>query len=621
MKISLVKLICICALASVGAMAQDQAPGQGRGGRGAVAVPGQPQPILGQPGYPPRPYQENREGYGAVMFGDYCRSCHSSQPKPGVPDPVAIKNMSPERIYASMVTGSMKDMANDLDDTQKRGVAEWMAGRKLGGTDLGDPKSMGGACAGKSPVHNTAAAWDGWSPQPTNARFQNDQSAGLTAAQVPNLKVKWAFGVPGAKSMYAQPSVFGDRVFVGSDNGWMYSVDAATGCLYWGFQAQSGIRSAAVVGSIGTGSSRFAAFFGDVHGNVYAVDASNGELLWKVLADSQPLARVIGSPKLYEGRLYVPVTGLDEVESGSPNFPCCTSRGSVVALDAATGKEIWKTYTLPEPAQLVTKIGGREIWGPSGAGVWNSPTIDVKRRALYFGTGNALSGPEPKTTDSVMALNMDTGKLLWNFQGTYGDLWRSGGPDVDFSASPILATLADGHDIIVAAQKSGTVWCLDPDRNGTLLWKYETPSERSRAIITFGGAADAQTAYFNSRPGVFAVQLSNGKEKWFFPFPPPSEAMKSHVGASAAMTAITGAAFSVGLDGVIRALAATDGSLLWEFNTAQEFKTVNGVSAKGGSMGSGGVALVNGRLIVVSGYNGFQNGEAGNVLLAFEPSK
>jgi len=619
------------------------------------AAQSSPDPIVGQPGHPPRPYNQNREGYGAGIFGDYCLLCHGNAEVERAPSPSTLKQMSPEKIYTALTTGSMKEMARDLNDDQKRGVAEWVSGRRLGASGNGDIKSMTNACGSKTPVRTSTVDWNGWSPDSSNTRFQPPKSAGLTAAQLPGLKLKWAFGLPGAMSMYAQPAIAGDRIFVGSDGGYMYSVDVASGCVYWSFQAQSGIRSAATVGPVKPGSSKIAAFFGDVRGNAYAVDASNGELLWKVATDPNPVARIIGAPQLFEGRLYVPVTGLDEVESNSPNFACCSSRGIIVALNAETGKQIWKTYTIAETPKVIKKMSnGRDVMGPSGAGVWNTPTLDRKRRAIYFGTGNGFTGPPVKTTDSIMALSIDTGKVLWSFQGTEADIWHVGcpqgipgappnagrggrggrgpagppredcvpvapSPDWDFSASPILVNRPGGRSMLIAGQKSGVVWALDPDKKGALIWKYEPPESRGRVSIVFGGAADDQNAYFNSRPGIYAVGLSDGVEKWFTPLPPPIGLMQDHPGASAAVSSITGVVFSVGLDGLVRALSAGDGKIVWEFNTAQEFKTVNGVAGKGGSIGSGGVAISKGMIFVASGYVGFQNGAPGNVLLAFGP--
>ncbi|MGE0404762.1 MAG: PQQ-binding-like beta-propeller repeat protein [Candidatus Korobacteraceae bacterium] len=598
--------------------------------------------ITGRPGYPPSYYNPGREGFGAGTFGDYCATCHGNPAVERAPHPSVIKQMPPERIYAALTTGSMKEMAKDLSDLDKRGIAEFMSGRRLGASGSGDAASMSNRCSARPALRaqRNAPVWNGWSPDASNTRYQSAKAAGLTAAEMPKLKLKWAFGIPAAMSMYAQPSFFDGRVFVGSDNGHMYALDAASGCVYWSFQAKSGIRSAAAIGPVAPGSSKYAAFFGDVHGNAYAVDAQNGELLWTVSTDAHPLARITAAPVLHERRVYVPVTVLEEVESRSRNYACCSGRGALVALDAQTGKQIWKTYTIQETPGVIKKTSkGKEIFGPSGAGIWNTPTLDPKRRAIYFGTGNGFTGYS-KTSDAILAVNMDTGKMLWTFQATKDDIWHSGcprteeqfatapedcaplvaAPDWDFSASPILAKRADGREMLVAGQKSGVVWGLDPEK-GTLIWKFEQPEGRGRMGILFGGAADDQNAYFNSRGGIFAVQLSSGSEKWFTPIPAPTGGMKSHPGASAAVSAIAGVAFSVGLDGMIRALGANDGKLLWEYNTVREFETVNGVKAKGGSMGSGGVAVANGTIIVASGYIGFQNGAPGNVVLAFAPAE
>jgi polyvinyl alcohol dehydrogenase (cytochrome) len=389
-----------------------------------------------------------------------------------------------------------------------------------------------------------------------------------------------------------------------------------------------------------------------VHGNVYAVDAFNGELLWKIAIDPHPLARITGAPVVYNGRLYVPVASLEEVESGSANYACCTFRGMLAALDSETGKQIWKTYTIADAPHPIRKNSlGKDVMGPSGAGVWCAPAIDPKRHAVYIETGNAFSEPATETSDAVMALDMDTGKVLWTLQATAKDVWHgscgrgtgngrnpasvhksdigleypeencpeNGGPDQDFSGGAILTTLANGRDIVIAGQKPGVVWGLDPDKRGAVIWKVNIARAPGNAGIIFGGAADRENAYFNLRSGgAVAVDLSDGKEKWFTPVSAPA-AMKAHAGSSAAVTLIPGVMFSAGLDGVLRAFSAADGKPLWEYNTDRDFDTVNRVPARGGSMGAAGATVANGMVFVGSGYIGFQNGVPGNVLLAFAP--
>src|SRR5581483_11602974 len=234
--------------------------------------------------------------------------------------------------------------------------------------------------AAMAATFRSGPSWNGWGPDASNARFQTEQAAQIPAAQVTRLRLKWAFGFPGVKSVMGAPVVVGGRVFLGVDTGEVYSLDAATGCQYWIFKAEAGVRSAITVAHV---ESRLAAFFGDLKANVYAVDVLTGEQLWKVHVDDHCSARVTASPKVFDGHVYVPVASGEEGAAVIPKYPCCTFRGSVVALDAATGRQIWKTYTIAdEPKQVGKNSDGILRWAPAGGGVWNSPTIDAKRHAL-----------------------------------------------------------------------------------------------------------------------------------------------------------------------------------------------------------------------------------------------
>jgi polyvinyl alcohol dehydrogenase (cytochrome) len=484
------------------------------------------------------------------------------------------------------------------------------------------------------------AAWNGWGADITNTRFQSAAAAGLSAKQVPQLKLKWAFGFPNGVHTYGQPTIAAGRVFVGSDTSFVYSLDAAAGCIYWSYLSQSGVRTAISIGPVpGQGDARYAAYFGDERANVYAVDAATGGLLWRVLVDDHPLAHITGAPTLYGGRLYVPVSVAEETVSSNLHYPCCTFRGSVVALNANTGQQIWKSYTIAEKPKPVRKNSlGTQLWGPAGAAVWVSPTIDVKRHALYVGTGDSYTEPAAKTSDAIVAFDMDTGKMLWSFQDTKNDTWMHGceperpgencpkevGPDWDYGASPILRTRPDGSQILVASSKSGNVVGLDPDRKGAVIWKTSLAEKQpgTRGLIVFGGAADEQSAYFalNQVRAVAALQLATGERKWVAPVTMEDFPGRPFVfGGSAAVTAIPGVVFTGGWDGVLRALSTEDGRVMWEYNTMKEFETVNGVTAKGGSMGAPGPTVAGGMVFVGSGYVGAIGGFPGNVLLAFSP--
>jgi polyvinyl alcohol dehydrogenase (cytochrome) len=599
--------------------------------------------------------QRLSESTGINLFQANCTGCHSESPVEHAPSESAIKTMPPERIYEAITTGAMKNMAAKLTDGEKRLLAEYVGGRKLDKDDAGDSKNMPNVCPAHPPVKDMSApSWNGWGDL-SNTRFQPAQAAGLSAGQVSRLKLKWAFGFPGATALYGATAVDG-RILVSSNAGYVYSLDAETGCIHWSFHSASVVRSGVTVGPMKPGSSKLAAFFGDIHGNAYALDPSNGELLWKASIDSQPLARVTANPRLYQGRLYFPLASLEEDEARTPNHVCCTFRGVVAALDAATGKQIWKTYTIPEEPKLIRKNSlGVDYMGPSGAGVWTTPIVDTKRRALYFGTGNSFSEPA-LTSDSMMAVSMDTGKILWWRQARENDVWHGGcaqtvpgraapggpgpgrgnqppypkencvektGPDWDYAASPNLATMPDGRTVIIASPKQAVVRALDPDKKGETIWEQDV----ARGIgggageIVFGGAVDSQYVYYGLQlgNGLIALRLSDGIEQWFTPLKTP-EGMTQHRGVVAAVSVIPGVLFAGGMDGLLRAVSTGNGQPIWEFDTAKEFQTVNGVAAKGGSIGAGGPIIANGMVFVGSGYVGFQNGVPGNVLLAFAPS-
>ena len=573
---------------------------------------------------------------GVRLFEQHCATCHGN-PKSSVaaPDVLSLWKMTPEAVYAALARGPHTTSPGPADD-EKREIAFYLGGRKVDIAQIADAKLMPNKCSSNPSITTSELSgkpsWNGWGNGATNARFQPADAAGLPADQVPQLKLKWAFGFPGADQVYGQPTIAAGRVFVGVDTGAVYSLDAATGCVYWSFQATAGVRSAISIGPVkGQGAAKFGVYFGDIRANVYMLDANTGKLLWKIKVEDHPVARITGAPTLYEERLYVPVASSEERAAGySTVYPCCMFRGSVVALDANTGRKIWKTYTVQEPPKPTQKTSlGVQQWGPNGGAVWNAPTIDAKNHAIYIGTGDAYTPPTAKTTDAIMALDMKTGKILWAIQDTENDAWVAGcgpqnpsencpkdiGPDYDFGSSPILRTLPDGHRILVAGQKSGMVWGHDPDREGTLVWKAQLVQKLALGMITFGGAADERNAYFGLRTGgVAAVQLDTGERRWFTPIEGP--ATPGPLGETAAITAIPGAIFSGGWDGILRAFSTGDGHLLWEYNTIREFQTVNHVLAKGGSMGAPGPTVAGGMVFAGSGYV-FGAGTPGNVLLAF----
>ncbi|MGA9882684.1 MAG: PQQ-binding-like beta-propeller repeat protein [Candidatus Acidiferrales bacterium] len=591
---------------------------------------------------------------GEAVFGKTCAQCHAgAHPVNRAPSQKTLEEMTPEAIYAAVTTGVMAPAAKNLTDKQKRDLAEYLGGRPLDLSDAGSAAKMRNRCA-TNPVFvdsPSAAAWNGWSTGLDNARYQPAASAGLTAAQAPQLKLKWAFGFPNASTMYGQPTLVGGRVFIGSDNAYVYSLNAESGCVYWSYHAKSGVRTSPVIGRLtaavmGRSGAKFAAYFGDMRGNVYAVDAHSGKLLWTRKITTHELARISNGPALYDHRLYVPVSATEEVFSADPHYPCCTFRGSVVALDANTGRVLWKSYTIPEAPKPVKKNSlGTQLYAPAGAAVWNTPTIDPERHALYVGTGDAFTEPAAKTSDAVVAFDLKTGKMLWSYQTEANDAWMVGcvpettencpkdlGTDHDIGSSPILVKLRDGRRVLLVTPKSGTVFALDPDKRGAFLWKLPLINTvaPNNGDIAFGGATDGNAFYVPQEDGTFvAIDAADEKLLWRVRLEPLSDLGKKtpngenrtkagmRFGQSAAATLIPGAVFTGGWDGIFRALSTSDGKVIWQFNTAQDFKTVNGVAAKGGSMGGPGAVVVNGMLYVGSGYANVGGGMPGNVLLAF----
>jgi polyvinyl alcohol dehydrogenase (cytochrome) len=567
---------------------------------------------------------------GAALFVQKCAGCHRPDNAMRAPAPEVLHQMTKDTILAALDSGRMRWEGKLLSKAKREAIAEY-----VGAKGATTPEEITGYCARDLDPPANLPVWAGWGADLGNSRFQPGLAAGLNRGQVKDLKLKWAFGFPGAAATFGQPTAFAGRVFVGSEDGTVYAIDAATGCLWWRFKASATVKTAISIGKRGS-----AVFFGDTNGNVYALKAEDGTVVWEAHPDPHPAARITGSPLLVGTRLYVPISSGEEGASADPAYPCCTFRGSVVALDASTGKEIWRAFTIAgEPQPTHKNAQGVQYWGPSGAAVWSSPTADLKRHAIYVATGNNYSGPPTDSSDSVIAFDMNTGTKLWSRQLTKTDVWNSGcvaekkdncperpGEDFDFGAPPILQSFRAGQEVLLLAQKSGIVYALDPERRGQPLWKSRIGHGGPLGGIEWGGAADNRYVYLPlsdfdfSNPlaggGLFALDLRSGRQVWHAAAPKP--ACAGQFGCSAAQmappTLIPGVVFAGSLDGHLRAYDTRQGNALWDFDTAQEFRTTNGVRAHGGSLNGAGPTIVAGMLYVNTGYT---NAMAGNVLLAF----
>ncbi len=576
---------------------------------------------------------------GSAIYSASCAACHD-HPQERVPSRESLAKRAPEDVITALSTGAMKEQGKNLNDADKRAVARFLTGKEPSVAVTAAPPVT--RCAsGPAPITMSDGNWNGWGRDVENTRFQ--PSPGFTAEDVPKLKVKWAFGYPGMFT-YGQPTIIGDRLYVTSGNGTIFALNAQTGCTYWTLETGTSARTAISVGPAPANSgAKYLAYFGDEKAVVHAVNADDGKPLWTNKVDEHPVARITGAPVLYKNDLYVPVSSVEEVSGRNAKYECCKFRGSIVKLEAATGKLLWKTHTITDPPTAWKKNNvGTQMYGPAGAAVWSAPTLDVKRKVVYAGTGNSYTDVDQNTANAILAIDMETGSLKWSRQVTPKDNFLVGcnkpgdgncpeivGPDVDFGSSPILRTLPNGKQVILAGQKSGAVYALDPDKRGAILWQDRLSEGSALGGVEWGFAADRENAYVAiadsvtkpdvAKPGITALNIATGKRAWSTPAP-KAECTWGKGGClpaqSQAVTAIPGAVFSGSMDGHLRAYSSQDGSIVWDFDTGKPFETVNGVKATGGSLDAAGPTIANGVLYVNSGY-GRIVGRGGNVLLAF----
>ena len=577
---------------------------------------------------------------GEEVFKQRCAGCHE-QNNPRIPARETLQKMPATRILRTLNYGAMMTVAYTMSQSQREAVASFL------GTPGGDPAPPAAAfCADRS-VRIPAATfqWNGWSPGTSNARFQTAAQAGLTLEGVRNLELKWAFAYQGDITAFSQPTILDGNLFIGSAGGAIRNLDPATGCMRWEYQAPGPVRTSILAVRDGR---RTALLFGDQEGWFYALEGSTGSLLWRKQMEKHDATRLTGAPVAYQGVVFVPVASWEENRASEPDYLCCTMRGSVAALRIHDGAEVWKTYMVDPPKEIGRNAAGRAQFGPSGAGIWSAPTLDTKRGLLYVTTGDNYSQPVTKTSDAVVALQIKTGRIAWSRQFTDNDIFSgeclataSCGPDFDFGASAILVN-AGGRDLLLAGQKSGVVYALDPARKGEVAWQLRVGQGSTNGGVQWGMASDSRNVYAavsdvarqRRKPtdpadlrandldpakggGLTAIRIADGAKAWFAPGH-PCDPPKSGCSPAqpAAVTAIPGVVFSGSVDGHMRAYAAEDGRVLWDFDTAREFPTVNGVPGHGGSIDGPGAVVVNGMVYVNSGYSR-QSGMPGNVLLAF----
>ncbi len=594
---------------------------------------------------------------GAAVYKEHCAACHDTGVARAA-DRATLAKLPADQIRMALTQGSMFNVGKDLSPAQMDALVLFL------GNGSAAPAASAGAVGSCAPDPHPYSAslkaphWNGWGTTPTQQRFQSADQARLTLAEVPRLKLKWAFGYADSQSASGQPTIVNGRLFVGNTNRNVYALSAATGCTYWTFQAEFPVRTAI---SVGVGAGTALIYFGDQHGSAYAVDAASGALRWKTRVDEHRFAMITGAPTLVDNVLYVPAASLEDAVGADPRYECCKFQGSLSALDAATGKVLWKSSTIAQELRPQHKNAqGVQLWGPAGAGVWSSPTVDLKRQRIYVTTSNATSDPVAQTADAFVAFDLKTGALLWSKQMTGDDGYNLGcdlpqpyntncpsgnGPDYDFASSAMLVDLGGGHRALIAGQKSGMVHALDPDADGKILWQQSVGHGGRLGGVQWGSATDGKTvyvalsdarvapaqattpgaepalvAYFILDPktggGLSAFDVRTGAMRWHTPHPGCNDEPGCSPAQSGAVTAIPGVVFSGGVDGELRAYDARDGRIIWDTDTLREFSTVNGVAAHGGSLNGPGAVVVGGMLYVNSGYVHIGT-KPGNVLLAF----
>ena len=573
---------------------------------------------------------------GGQTFTERCAACHVN-PADRAPPKDALAAMGPDAINRALTTGVMQPMASGLSANDIESVALYLTGKAPASGKVALPPIVN-ACPKADKISMTPA-WNGWSPDLINTRFQ--PNGGIKAADVPKLKVKWTYSLPGSK--VSETTVVGERMFVGTSTGLVFSINAKTGCTYWRYEAAGSVRATPLVGKLAKAPSGYAVYISDSSMKIHALDAVSGAELWSTAKlEDHPRSLMTGAATLYNGVIYAPISSGEEVAISTTGYICCTFRGSLSAIDAATGKVLWKTFTIPEAPHAYRP--GKPQMGPAGAAVWSAPTVDAKRGLVYVATGDSYTDVDTQTDDAIMAIEMKTGKIAWANQVTENDNFvvgcpRTGtnpncptpvGPDHDFGSSPILMKLANGKDILLAGQKSSEAYGLDPDNKGKVLWRVKLGRGGASGGVEWGMAAEKDQLFValadagaNGKPQLTALNIADGKINWTVPTPKVDcpAPRRCALAQSAPVSAIPGVVVSGAMDGHLRAYDAKTGAIVWDFDTVgQAYDTVNGVKgAKGGTIDATGAVVAGGMMFQESGYGGVMATatQGANLLMAF----
>ncbi len=598
---------------------------------------------------------------GEYLFDNNCAQCHDD-PAIKAPTREALSGLSKESLMIAMEFGKMQPMAAHLSKNKRGLIAFYLAGDTKD-QYLWIDQAMCSEPAG--PDRRVLAS--NWGQGAENRRFVDAEKAGIHSVNVTSLELAWSFAFPLVTDMRSQPVIIGDTIYIGDKAGKLFALDRFSGCVRRHVDILAGLRSAITLVELNDG--RQLLVFANSLATVFAVDPESFEIVWQQRVAISDYSVVTGSISYHDGRLFVPLSSYEVAAAGSPGLTCCTSHGALTSLDAKTGEELWSWHTTADAVLQKTDEDGREYYGPSGASSWTTPAIDAKRGRIYIGTGQNFSQPATDTSDAIIALDMQSGELIWKFQAIKGDAWngaclsdgpncpKNAGDDFDFGASVIIAALEDGSQVLLAGQKSGEVFALNPDPQGTageVLWRNRISQGTSNGGVHWGMSLSGESLYvaisdperdtpgYTPRPGLTAMDIHSGDILWNQPVERGCEYDYSHkpliglentrstvkqdlgeqykcsyfYGLSSAVTTTPDLVFSAGLDGKVRAFHTGSGEILWQINTAIPFDTVNGVEGHGGSIDVAGQVVADGWLYVLSGYSMFGQ-LPGNVLLAY----
>jgi polyvinyl alcohol dehydrogenase (cytochrome) len=578
---------------------------------------------------------------GASDYALLCAGCHEGALLEA-PRRSALALFSPEHIVESLESGIMATQGMPLTRAKKRDVAFFLTGKRFN-ESVTKPVSFdcSASLAVGAPL-DQPPLWNGWGAGVNNSRHQYSETL-LTPDNVGELTLDWAFAFPGATRARSQPLVTPEAVFVGSQEGVVYALDARNGCPIWTYDAEAEVRSAVILDLDAQGRPE-TLLFGDFAANAHAVDAQTGELRWKTSVHEHRLATITGATAVADGILVVPVSSLEIIAASRNEYSCCSFRGAVVGLSIATGEILWTHFTTPPPQPTSKNRAGTQMQGPSGAPVWSGITIDIKRSLVYATTGENYSSPATTTSDAVIAIDLHSGERRWVRQVTTNDAWNGAcstggfncpeekGPDFDFGAAALLIESKSGRDLLVVGQKSGMVYALDPDADGALIWETRAGSGGTMGGIHYGMSSDGEGLFVGvsdlptnnpynvgeGQPGIHRLDLASGAIEWRNKLPNvcPETKFLCFQGISAAVSSSPGLVFAGGLDGMLRAFDAESGAILWETNTVQEFGDINGVRGFGGAIEADGPVIAGGSVYVTSGYEKWGE-QPGNMLLVY----